>query len=280
MKQKTGLATGGQNQYNETVCKKGEIKMEITLQTLLIVCPLVFLAGLIDAIAGGGGLISLPAYFFAGVPAHMAIATNKLSSSIGTLVAAFRFYRRRLIQPDAALMGVGCALLGSAIGSNLSLMASENLIRIIMIPLLPFVAWHVLNGKGLKETEGEVDLPKRQVLKVVALSAFVVGMYDGFYGPGTGTFLILLFTAFAGMNVTIANGNAKVINLASNVMSLFVFLLNGQVLFLLGLPAALCSIAGNYLGSTLVMKNGIRIVRPIIIVVLVILFIKIIMEMM
>ena len=134
MKQKTGLATGGQNQYNETVCKKGEIKMEITLQTLLIVCPLVFLAGLIDAIAGGGGLISLPAYFFAGVPAHMAIATNKLSSSIGTLVAAFRFYRRRLIQPDAALMGVGCALLGSAIGSNLSLMASENLIRIIMIP--------------------------------------------------------------------------------------------------------------------------------------------------
>ena len=93
-------------------------------------------------------------------------------------------------------------------------------------------------------------------------------------------FLILLFTAFAGMNVTIANGNAKVINLASNVMSLFVFLLNGQVLFLLGLPAALCSIAGNYLGSTLVMKNGIRIVRPIIIVVLVILFIKIIMEMM
>ena len=139
MKQKTGLATGGQNQYNETVCKKGEIKMEITLQTLLIVCPLVFLAGLIDAIAGGGGLISLPAYFFAGVPAHMAIATNKLSSSIGTLVAAFRFYRRRLIQPDAALMGVGCALLGSAIGSNLSLMASENLIRIIMIPLLPFV---------------------------------------------------------------------------------------------------------------------------------------------
>ena len=118
------------------------------------------------------------------------------------------------------------------------------------------------------------------MLKVVALSAFVVGMYDGFYGPGTGTFLILLFTAFAGMNVTIANGNAKVINLASNVMSLFVFLLNGQVLFLLGLPAALCSIAGNYLGSTLVMKNGIRIVRPIIIVVLVILFIKIIMEMM
>ncbi len=253
--------------------------MEVSLQMFLIVCPFVFLAGLVDSIAGGGGLISLPAYFLSGLPAHMAIATNKLSSSVGTLVSSVRFYRKRLVEVDTALIGVGCALLGAAIGSNVSLLASEDIIRIILLPLLPFVAWHVLRGKGLQERESEIDLPKRHVYKVVALSSFVVGIYDGFYGPGTGTFLILLFTTFAGMRVATANGNSKFINLASNVMSLLVFLINGQIVFTLGITAAICSIAGNYIGSTLVMKRGIRIVRPLIIVVLVILFIKIITEM-
>ena len=106
--------------------------MEITLQTFLIVCPFVFLAGCVDAIAGGGGLISLPAYFLAGVPPHMAIATNKLSSSIGTLTASFRFYKERFIKLDEAFVGIAAALCGSAIGSNLSLMADEDLIRVIL----------------------------------------------------------------------------------------------------------------------------------------------------
>ncbi len=252
--------------------------MEVSLQMFLIVCPFVFLAGLVDSIAGGGGLISLPAYFLSGLPAHMAIATNKLSSSIGTLVATIRFYRKRLIQLDIALIGVGSALCGSAIGSNLSLLTSEDVIRVILLPLLPFVAWNVLSGKGLCERESEEDLPRRHVYKVIAISSFLVGLYDGFYGPGTGTFLILLFTTFAGMRVANANGNSKVVNLASNTMSLLVFLMNGQIVFTLGIAAALCSVAGNYIGSTLVMKNGIRIVRPIIIVVLIILFVKIITE--
>lgn len=252
--------------------------MEVSLQMFLIVCPFVFLAGLVDSIGGGGGLISLPAYFLSGLPAHMAIATNKLSSSLGTLVAAIRFFREKLVQIDVALIGIACAFCGSAIGSNLSLLASEALIRVILLPLLPFVAWNVLNGKGLQERESAVDLPKRHVYKVVAGSSFLVGLYDGFYGPGTGTFLIILFTTFAGMRIANANGNSKVINLASNTMSLLVFLINGQIVFTLGIAAALCSVAGNYIGSTLVMKNGIRIVRPIIIVVLVILFVKILTE--
>lgn len=252
--------------------------MEVTLQMLLIVCPMVFLAGFIDAAAGGGGLISLPAYFLAGLPAHTAIATNKLSSSLGTVAAALRFYRNRLMQKDVVILGIVCALSGSAIGSNLSLMASENLIQLIMIPLLPFVAYYVLRGKGLKEHAGEHEVSRRRVLTVTALSAFVVGIYDGFYGPGTGTFLILLFTSLAHMDVRMASGNAKMLNLASNVMSLTVFLLNGKVLFALGIPAALCSIAGNYLGSGVVLKNGLRAVRPIIIIVLAILFVRLISE--
>ena len=136
----------------------------------------------------------------------------------------------------------------------------------------------MLRGKGLKDHAGEHEVSRRRVLTVTALSAFVVGIYDGFYGPGTGTFLILLFTSLAHMDVRMASGNAKMLNLASNVMSLTVFLLNGKVLFALGIPAALCSIAGNYLGSGVVLKNGLRAVRPIIIIVLAILFVRLISE--
>lgn len=271
------LACGEGNHYNGAV-SEGDINMEITLQTFLIVCPFVFLAGCVDAIAGGGGLISLPAYFLAGLPPHMAIATNKLSSSIGTLTASLRFYKEHFVKLDAALIGIAAALCGSAIGSNLSLLADEDLIRVILLPLLPFVAWHVLRGKGLQEQKREMDRSQRHVYSMVALCSFGVGMYDGFYGPGTGTFLILLFTAFAGMRVAQANGTSKLINLASNVMSLLIFLFNGQVLLCLGIVAALCSVVGNYIGSTLVMKNGIAIVRPLIIAVLGILFVKILVE--
>ena len=252
--------------------------MEIGAQMFIIVCPFVFLAGLIDAIAGGGGLISLPAYFFAGLPAHMAIATNKLSSSVGTLVSAFRFWRKRYVRVDSALVGIGCALLGSAIGSSLSLAVHEDVIRLLLLPLLPFVAWQVLKGRGFQEHDGEMPLPNRRVYQIVAMSSFAVGMYDGLYGPGTGTFLIILFTGFARMPSAQANGNSKLINLASNTMSLLVFLCNGQVLLPLGLAAALCSVAGNYIGSALVMKNGMRIVRPLIIVVLGMLFCKLLSE--
>ena len=108
------------------------------------------------------------------------------------------------------------------------------------------------------------------------ISAFVIGMYDGFYGPGTGTFLIIAFTALARMTVGSANAQAKVINLTSNITSLTVFLLNGQVLFPLGLAAAACNMAGNWVGSGLAITKGAKIVRPVILLVLALLLAKII----
>ena len=108
------------------------------------------------------------------------------------------------------------------------------------------------------------------------MSSFVVGVYDGFYGPGTGTFLIVAFTVFAKLNIRTANAQAKAINLTTNITSLTIFLLNGQVVFGLGLAAALCNMAGNYVGSGLAMTKGSRITRPVIILVLVLLLLKVI----
>lgn len=249
--------------------------MEVSLTTFFIVCPLVFLAGFVDSIGGGGGLISLPAYLFAGVPAHMALATNKLSSTLGTSISAFRMRKRMDLSVAGA--SVVCALVGSSIGSSLALMVSEKVVQYMLLPVLPVVAYYVLRKKNLDEGTEKVTLPRKNVFLLSMIASFCVGMYDGFYGPGTGTFLILLYTGLVKMDLMTASANTKAVNLASNVGALTVFILNGKVFYTLGIPAALCCIAGNYLGSGMVLKNGSRVVRPIILVVLLILFVKILL---
>ncbi len=252
--------------------------MNLTPKAFLIVCPLLFLAGFVDAIGGGGGLISLPAYLLAGLPAHQAIATNKLSSSCGTTLATARFILNKLVNFRLAVPSVAAAVLGSSIGANLSLRMDESVMRSLLFVLLPVTAFIVLNRHLFQDhSEAEETFGKRTFLTAVT-AAFLIGIYDGFYGPGTGTFLIIAFTAFARMNIRHANAQAKVINLTTNLTSLAVFFFNGQVVFTLGLAAALCNMAGSYLGSSLAMKNGSRITKPVILFVLALLFLKILTE--
>ena len=249
--------------------------MELNLITYLIVCPLLFLAGFVDAIGGGGGLISLPAYLLAGLPVHQAIATNKLSSSCGTTLATLRFIKNGLVNLKFAIPSVLSAILGSSIGAKLSLLAEEKLMEYLLFLILPIAAFIVLNKNLFKDNaESELQLNKTTYL-VSILAAFIVGMYDGFYGPGTGTFLIIAFTVLGKMKVSTANAQAKVINLTTNLTSLTIFLLNGQVLFSLGIAAAICNMIGGYLGAGLVMQKGSQIVKPTILLVLFLLFLKI-----
>lgn len=246
----------------------------------LIVCPLVFLAGFVDAIAGGGGLISLPAYIIAGVPAHFALGTNKLASSMGTTVSTGRYLKNGYMKGKQMIrIAVLCcvaSLIGSSIGSSLSLRVSEQVLKNLMIVVLPVVAFYVMRNKNLGSVETKEPLPDKAMLAIAVLAAFFIGGYDGFYGPGTGTFLILILTGAARMDVRKASALTKVINLASNVAALTTFLVNGTVLYGLGLAAGIFCIAGHYIGSGLVVHNGQRIVRPVILIVLAILFVKII----
>lgn len=249
--------------------------MTLTLQTFLIVCPMLFLAGLVDAIGGGGGLISLPAYLLAGVPVHNAIATNKLSSTCGTTLATLRFIREGLVNWRLSLPTVVFAVLGSSLGANLSMATPEGVMEGVLFLILPVVAVLVLNPKLFRDHgDGSLVLNKRTWITAI-LSSFLVGMYDGFYGPGTGTFLIVAFTVFAGLGIPSANAQAKVINLTTNITSLTIFLINGQVVFLLGAAAAVCNMAGNYVGSGLAMTKGSRITKPVILLVLALLFLKV-----
>ncbi len=250
--------------------------MHLEIWQIVIVCLLVGLGGFVDAIAGGGGLISLPAYMLAGVPVHNAIGTNKLSSGMGTALTTFRFAKSGFIPLKEAIPCVICALIGSAAGSNLSLLIDDHLFKILMLFILPVTAYYVLKTKNLENRKEAFAWTKMVMLSMPV--ALLVGMYDGFYGPGTGTFLLLLLTGIARMKLNQAAGITKAINLTTNLTSLFVFLTNGVVIIPLGLMAGCFGMLGNYLGSTFFKKGGSKAVRPIMLLVLGIFFIKIITE--
>ena len=245
------------------------------IQTFLIVCPLVFLAGFVDAIAGGGGLISLPAYMFAGVPVHNAIATNKLSSCTGTVVSTWRLIKNKRVDWYFVPGTVVCALAGSVIGANLALIISDEILKTVLVVLLPIVAFCVLRDKNLEVIVPE-GMTRRKQYIIAAACSLGIGIYDGFYGPGTGTFLLLAFTKLAKMDLEKSTGNVKAVNLASNISALITFILAGKILWTLGLAASCFSIAGHYPGAGMVMHNGVKIIKPIILVVLVLLLIKVI----
>lgn len=252
--------------------------MQVHFIQFLIVCPLVFLAGFIDAIAGGGGLISLPAYLISGIPIHMAIGTNKLSSGLGTGLTTYRFARKGYISYKIAFFAVITAFFGASLGAKLSLIIEELFLMKLMLIILPLTAWYVVRGISF-----EMDAPAYPFKKTVrraCLVAFVVAVYDGFYGPGAGTFMILLLVLIGHMNIREANGVAKAINLATNVAALTVFFLHGKVLLPLGLTAGAFSILGNYIGSKVFIQGEAKWSKPVIITVLTIFFIRVVIQLM
>lgn len=248
----------------------------ITIEHFLIVCPLVFLAGFVDAVAGGGGLISLPAYLISGLPAHYAIGTNKLSSAMGTAIATAKFAKNGYINWKTALICSACALVASNLGARLGLLLEDEIFKIILLIIVPLTAIYLLTHKVI-ETERE-PFSTYKTLAISFVIALVIGVYDGFYGPGTGTFLILLLTSMAHMTLSQANGIAKVINLTTNLSALSVMLINDKVMIVLGLVAGVFSIAGNYIGAKFFDRGGAKFVKPLIIVVLVIFFVKVLLE--
>lgn len=247
--------------------------MELSIWTFIIVCPMVFLASFVDAVAGGGGLISLPAYLLAGVPPKLAIGTNKLSSATGTVFSTARYCKNGCFDLKLALPSIVVALIGSYIGAKIVLVTSDEILKYVLIIVLPVTAFFVLKKKNFDQVKNK---PKRKTQFIIAvLASFIIGMYDGFYGPGTGTFLILIYTGLVKLDLLTASGNTKLVNLSSNIAALITFIFSGNIVYALGFAASVFSIAGHYLGAGMVMKSGTKIVKPIIILVILLLLIKI-----
>lgn len=274
----------------------------------VITALLLFASGFMDSIAGGGGLISLPAFLLAGLPPHMALATNKFSSSIGTTASTARFLFQGYMHKDAFAYIV-LALTGAHLGSSLAVQVPERYFQYLMLIILPIVAaisfysdcvrrrrqetaetqpdgMDAIHAKLSESAPAPVPDPapaffaglSKQHFFLAGASALIVGTYDGFYGPGTGTFLILLLTQVAHIDVRRAAATTKAINLASNIGSLTFYLGTQLIDYRLGLVGATFSLLGHYLGSGLVIKDGQKYVRPLIVVVLILLFVKIISD--
>ncbi len=247
-----------------------------SLWVVILVCVGVFFASFMDAIGGGGGIISVPTYLLAGIPVHYALGTNKLSSCIGTVASTVRYIKNGCVD---WLLGIPCLLLapmGAYVGTRLQLSVDEKYLKLLLLLVLPCIAFLLIRKKALPEVKGTINEWRRR--GIVWGAALVIGAYDGFYGPGTGTFLLLLFCYWAKMDVRTASGNVKLVNLASNVGALFTSLSAGKVLIPLGLLAAVFSVSGQYLGAGLALKNGSKIVRPVILIVLLLLSLKVIGE--
>ena len=254
--------------------------MELTPQILLVVLPLIFLGGFVDSVAGGGGLITLPAYLMAGIPPHFAMGTNKVVNGFGTALASFKYFRGGKIRLRPALIaGIG-ALAGAAVGTKIALLISEDILKVLMLVALPCAAVLLMLKKDFgKESDAPAReyAPREEAVRA-ALIGLGLGCYDGLIGPGTGTFMIMAFTMALSMDLLTSSGCAKVANLASNIASAVLFIFNGKVLWLLAVPAAVCNMLGAYCGVRYAMRGGSTKVRGMIFVVLGLLFVKMLYE--
>ena len=249
--------------------------MQVTAKMYLIVLPMVFLAAVVDAIAGGGGLISLPAYTVAGLNYDFASGNNKFSSTFGTLMATVRYARSGKLMLRPALIAAVLALPGSWLGTRAAMALGNRIMHLFMVFAIPVVGVLVLlKGKGPEKAR---PFTRRQYPACAAIG-LAVGFYDGFFGPGTGTFLILLFTWLLGMDMVSASATAKPVNLVSNIASLATRIAAGNVLFALALPAMCCSLAGGWLGAKLALTRGARLIRAVMLGVLVLLTVRLAVE--
>ena len=252
----------------------------ITISPLMLVflmCMTGF-AGFVDSAAGGGGLISLPAYLFAGLPAHYTYGTNKFSAACGTTFATANFFKNGAMNLKVGILAAIGSFAGSALGAHIVLLLSDEALRAMMLVILPIAAVLILWRRNLPdENRDDGTLTAKKAVLALAIG-LGIGLYDGIFGPGTGTFAIIAFTTLMGFDLRTAGGNAKVLNLASNYASLVTYLMNGLVVFSVGIPCAVSGIVGNLLGSHFALKNGAKFIRPMMLVVLVLLLGKLVSD--
>jgi hypothetical protein len=237
---------------------------------LILLCGFSFLAGFVDAIAGGGGLIQLPAclILFPSAPLVAMIGTNKMASFFGTTAAAGRFARSvkldwHVIGPAAATAFV-FSMLGSRSVSVLNPAVLKPVVLVLLIVAAVYV--YVVKDIGLEHRPVHTRVRGRWLGMLVGA---VLGFYDGFFGPGTGSFLILIFASFFGFEFLVASGSAKVVNCMTNLASLIYFVAVGQVLYKLAIPMAVCNVLGSMVGTHLAILKGSRFVRVVFLVLVV-----------
>jgi len=219
------------------------------------------LTGFIDAIAGGGGLVMMPALLFAGLPPHLALGTNKAQSMCGTAMATWRYRRAGLFRIGPNKAALVAIFAGAMVGAVVIQWISSRALALIVPVLLLSVAVYTIFSPRMDDADSHARLGERGYLPL----AGGIGFYDGFFGPGTGQFFAVSLVGLRGLGLTRATGLAKLFNVTSNVASLIAFGLGGKVLWLLGLCMAAGAMTGGWLGAHFAARHGARLIRPLLI---------------
>ncbi|MCP3751866.1 TSUP family transporter [Pseudomonas sp. SBB6] len=237
---------------------------------MLVLGAIAFIAGFVDSIAGGGGLFLVPGFLLVGLPAQVALGQEKLVSTLGTLAAIRNFLVNSKMVWKVALVGVPFSLLGAYLGAHLIVSISQETVGKIILALIPFAILIFLTPKD--RPVQELVLSDAMLFTVVPLTCLVIGFYDGFFGPGTGSLFIIAFHYLLKMDLVSSSANSKTFNFASNIGALVAFVMAGKVLYLLALPLVACNILGNHLGSSLAIRKGSDVVRKVLVLSMLCLF--------
>jgi uncharacterized membrane protein YfcA len=229
---------------------------------ILIICILGFLAAAVDAIAGGGGLISLPALLLVGIPPHLALGTNKFASTMGAFNSSITFARSGKVNFKLVKWLVPFTFLGACLGVWLVLRVSPDFLNKLVPILVIFVGIYSIVHKNMGLDNHFQGVKLSSILLGIAFS-FALGFFDGFFGPGTGSFLIFAFITIFGFDFVAAAANSKVLNFTSNFASLILFAWNDKIVYQYGIPMALAMIIGSQVGTRLAITRGARLVKPI-----------------
>lgn len=236
--------------------------MELGLDILALLFGAALVAGFIDAIAGGGGLITIPALLSAGLPPAMALGTNKLQACGGSFSASLYFVRKKAVDLRQIWLLILLTFIGAALGTVVVQLIDINFLKIALPFLVMIIGLYFL----FSPTISDADQKQRISYPLFAFTAaFGIGFYDGLFGPATGSFLTLAFVLLLGFNLTKGVAHAKVLNFTSNFASLLFFILGGAVIWKIGLIMMVGQFIGGTLGARMVVTKGKRIIRPLIV---------------
>jgi uncharacterized membrane protein YfcA len=232
------------------------------MSTLIFLCIAGFFAALIDSIAGGGGLISLPAFLLAGIPPHFALGTNKFAATCASFTSSLKFAKSGKVKFELLKYLIPFTFIGAVLGVKSVLKIDQKYLYTMVLVLVLAVGIYSFFSKSIGLQDKYTGIKKKGLILGILLT-FSLGFYDGFFGPGTGSFLIFGLIGIFGFDFVKASGNARVLNFISNLTALVVFALNGQVNYSYGVPVAIFMIIGARIGTKLALKNGSKLIKPI-----------------
>ncbi|NLB19622.1 MAG: TSUP family transporter [Clostridium sp.] len=245
---------------------------------IIFLCLAGFVGAFVDAIAGGGGLITIPAYLLAGVPPHISLGTNKFAATAGSFISMTGYHKSSMVNFKLLRVAVPMTAIGASLGVYSVLRIPQDFLYPLVSVAILVVGLYTFFKKDIGKTNYFTQITNKKIF-FVSIVGFVLGFYDGFFGPGTGSFLIFIFIKFLKFDFTHASGNAKLINFTSNITSLVVFAFNGKIDYLLGVPIGLAMILGSIVGTKLAIKNGAKFIKPIFLIMSFAVFGKLIYDM-